>query len=213
MAGVIQNALVGAGFAFGAAVQPGPLQGFLFARVAANGWRRTLPACLSPLLSDGPIALVVLLLLGQLSTSAQHLLRMGGGGVLLFFGWKALRQWRQPVTRDRALSAPRTLVEAALVNVLNPNPYLGWALVLGPTAVAAWREEPASAIALVVAFYGTMVATLAALVLATGAVRLIGPKAHRGLAGASALVLAALGGFLLVTGIRSLWGGLSLTGG
>ena len=207
MEGVIQSALVGGGFAFGAAVQPGPLQGFLVARVATSGWRRTLPACLSPLLSDGPIALVVLLLLGQLSTSAQHLLRIGGGGLLLFFGWKALRQWRSPAGGDPACSAPRTLVEATLVNVLNPNPYLGWALVLGPLAVAAWREQPASAVALVVSFYGTMVATLAAFVLAVGAVRLLGPSAHRGLAAASALVLATLGAFLLVTGVRSLWGG------
>jgi threonine/homoserine/homoserine lactone efflux protein len=202
--GVIQNALVGGGFAFGAAVQPGPLQAFLVARVAASGWRRTLPACLSPLLSDGPIALIVLLLLGQVSTPAQQLLRVAGGGLLLFFGWKALEQWRRPPAKAPPGSAPRTLVEAALVNLLNPNPYLGWALVLGPAAVAAWRKEPASAVALVVAFYGTMVLTLAGFVLAVGSVRLFGPGAQRRLVGVSAFVLVVLGAFLLVTGVRNL---------
>jgi threonine/homoserine/homoserine lactone efflux protein len=202
--GVIQNALLGGGFAFGAAVQPGPLQAFLVARVMETGWRRTLPACLSPLLSDGPIALVVLLVLGRLSVPAQNLLRVAGGGLLLFFAWKALEQWRRPGAGAPAASAPRTLAEATLVNVLNPNPYLGWALVLGPAALSAWREEPASAVALVVAFYGVMVATLAAFVLAVGSVRLFGSRAQGALLGVSAFVLAALGAFLVVTGFRSL---------
>ena len=170
MDGVIQNALLGGGFAFGAAVQPGPLQAFLVARVMETGWRRTLPACLSPLLSDGPIALVVLLVLGRLSVPAQHLLRVAGGGLLLFFAWKALEQWRRP----------------------------------GAGALAAWRQEPASAVALVVAFYGVMVATLAAFVLAVGSVRLFGSRAQKALLGVSAFVLAALGAFLVVTGFRSL---------
>ena len=39
--------LIGGGFAFAAAVQPGPLQAFLLARVAADGWKRTLPAALA----------------------------------------------------------------------------------------------------------------------------------------------------------------------
>jgi len=205
MSGVLQNVLVGGGFALGAAVQPGPLQAFLFTRVVAYGWKRTLPACLSPLLSDGPIAVMVLLLLGQLSNLVQQLLRAGGGGLLLYLGWTALRQQRAPAAEQRGGSAPRTLFEAALVNILNPNPYLGWALVLGPSVVAAWRDEPASAVALVLAFYGTMVASLAAFVFSVGAVRLAGDRMQRRLVAASALVLSALGVFLLATAIPRLW--------
>ena len=57
------------GFAFAAALQPGPLQAYLLASVAQRGWKRTLPAALSPLLSDGPIILVVLLVLTRLPDS------------------------------------------------------------------------------------------------------------------------------------------------
>jgi threonine/homoserine/homoserine lactone efflux protein len=205
MSGVVQNVLVGGGFAFAAAVQPGPLQAFLVSRVLADGWRRTLLACLSPLISDGPIALVVLLVLGRMSTPIQQALRAGGGGLLLYLAWTAFRQWRSPASAGPGGSAPRTLVEAALVNLLNPNPYLGWALVLGPSAVAAWREHPAAAIALVVAFYGTMVVTLAAFVFAVSALRSFGGGVRRGLVAASMIALAVLGAFLLVTGVRGLW--------
>jgi hypothetical protein len=55
--------------------------------------------------------------------------------------------------------------------------------------------------------------TLAGFVLAAGSVRLVGPGAQRRLVGVSACVLAALGAFLLVTGVRSLWGALLMAGG
>ena len=59
--------------AFAAAIQPGPLQAFLLARVAAAGWKRTLPAVLAPLLSDIPIATLAVLGLYQLAVSVPRL--------------------------------------------------------------------------------------------------------------------------------------------
>jgi threonine/homoserine/homoserine lactone efflux protein len=180
------------------------LQAFLIARVAATGWRRTLPACLAPLLTDGPIAILVLLVLGRLSVTARSLLRASGGGLLLYLAWVAYRQWRSPDAPGAGGSAPRTFLQAALVNALNPNPYLGWALVLGPSALAAWREHPWSAVALVAAFYGTMVAMLALFVLLVGTVRFLGSRGQRALLAVSALALAMLGAWLLVTGARTI---------
>jgi threonine/homoserine/homoserine lactone efflux protein len=199
-----QYLLLGGGFAFAAAIQPGPLQAFLLARVATTGWKRTLPACFSPLLSDGPIALVVLLFLGRLSVTIQQSLRAAGGVLLLYLAWGAFRQWRTPTALGPDGSPPRTLFQAALVNVLNPNPYLGWALVLGPSAVEAWHQHPADAVALVAAFYGTMVAMLALFIALAGTARLLGPRALRTLTAASVVILAALGAYLLISGVRQL---------
>lgn len=200
---MIQHLLLGFGFAFAASIQPGPLQAFLLSRVAAIGWRRTLPACLSPLLSDGPIAVVVLLALGQVSATVQQLLKAAGGFLLLYFAWAAFRQWREPIERRSQDSAPRTLFQAALVNILNPNPYLGWALVLGPSVLTAWGQHPANAVALIVAFYGTMVTMLALFIVLVGTARLLGPGGQRGLLAVSALILAWLGASLLITGLRA----------
>lgn len=199
-----QYLLLGGGFAFAATIQPGPLQAFLLTRVATTGWKRTLPACLAPLLSDGPIALVVLLLLGRLSATTQQLLRMAGGVLLLYLAWGAFRQWRRPSAPGTDSPAPRTLLQAALVNVLNPNPYLGWALVLGPSVVAAWHQHPADAVALVVAFYGTMVTMLALFIMLAGTARFLSPRGLRALVAVSVLILAALGAYLLVSGAQHL---------
>ena len=93
---MLANVLLGGGLAFGAAIQPGPLQAFLVSRVLATGWRRTLPACLAPLLSDGPIAIVSTFALGRLPVAAQEALRACGGLLLLYLAAAALRQWRRP---------------------------------------------------------------------------------------------------------------------
>lgn len=199
---------IGGGLAFAAAVQPGPLQAYLFARVTAIGWRRTLPAALAPLLTDGPIALLALLVLGQLSSAVQGGLRIAGALLLAALAWRAVRQWRQDATGPRARTDgnPRTLLEAALVNALNPNPYLGWALVLGPVVLAAWREEPSFAVAVLVSFYATMVIVSALLIVAFGSARLLGPKLQRALLLVSGLVLAGIAVYQLVAGMHVLAG-------
>ncbi len=198
---MLKHLLLGSGLAFAAAAQPGPLQAFLLTRAASLGWRRTLPACLAPLLSDGPIALLSLTVLSRLPAAFQELLRIAGGLLLVYLAWGAFRQWRRPTADAPGASAPRTLLEAALVNLLNPNPYLGWALVLGPSVLAAWREHPTHGVAMVVAFYGTMSLTLAGLILVAGSTSALGPRFRRGLAGVAALVLAGLGAYLLTSGM------------
>ena len=194
--------LVGSSFAFAAAVQPGPLQAFLISRVASTGWKRTLPASVAPLISDIPIALLVLLVLGQLPVSFQHVLRAGGGVLLLYFAYVALRQFQRPESTDLQRSAPRTLLDAVLVNLVNPNPYISWSLVFGPLVLDAWREQPVYAVGLVSAFYGTFIVMLALFIYLVGTVRFLGSKGQRGLIAVSAVVLAGLGLYFLFTGVQ-----------
>ena len=192
---MIEYVLLGCGLAFSAAIQPGPLQTYLFSRVAANGWKRTLPAAMAPVFSDIPIALVVLLVLGQVSVMVQQYLRITGGVLLLYFAWSTFRQLHHsPGTANADTnSAPRTIVQAALVNIFNPNPYLGWALVIGPALVGAWHLHRTWAISLLVAFYATMVLTLAAFIFLLGATKFLSPRTRKTLIWISGFGLAALG--------------------
>lgn len=203
---MLSDVLLGGGLAFAAVVQPGPLQAFLLSRAATEGWRRTLPAAFSPLLSDGPIALLTLLVLGQLPPFSQNLLRVAGGVVLLYLSWTSVRALRTPAAAaepDRH-AATRTLLQAATVNLLNPNPYLAWALILGPATVTAWHEHPAHAVALIGAFYGVMVAGLAGFIVLASTARSLPPRAQRAVALASTVVLAVLGVFQLFSGLKAL---------
>ncbi len=196
-------------FAFAAAVQPGPLQAWLVARTLAHGWRRALPGAFSPLLSDGPIIALSILVLSRMPAWLLPAIRIAGGAVLLAFAVLAARDWRRAATGGPAPtgppgSAPRSLLGAAAINFTSPGPYLGWSLVMGPLLLRGWRESPAHGVALLAGFYGTMVLAMALMVLAIGAARTLAPRANRALLGASALALAGLGVWQLVAGARAL---------
>jgi len=202
---LLEYILFGSGYAFAAGVQPGPLQAFLLSRVAETGWRRTLPATLAPLVSDGPIALLVLLVLKRLPEGMSWFLQAAGGLLLLYLAVSAFRQWRKQYggVSDSGIPAARTLLQAAAVNILNPNPYLGWSLVLGPKALSAWGLNPGYAAALIVAFYATMTATLALTIVFFGATRFLGHRGRRTLLLLSAVTLAALGLYQFLSVLRS----------
>lgn len=200
---MLKYIIIGSGFAFAAAAQPGPLQAFLLSRVAASGWRRTLPASLAPLISDGPIAVLILLVLHRLPDGFEDFLKAAGGILLLYFAVRAFLEWRREKdgAAMEAHSAPRTLFQAVAVNMVNPGPYLGWSLILGPLAIEAWRQTPAHAVALVAAFYISMVFSLALFILLLGTTSFLGPRGRRGLLLASSVALAALGVFQLVSAL------------
>ncbi len=196
---MLKYILIGSGFAFAAAVQPGPLQAFYLSRVASSGWRRTLPASLAPLISDGPIAVLILLVLHRLPEGFEGFLKAAGGILLLYFAARTFLEWRRgqggaPIGTH---SAPRTLFQAVAVNLVNPGPYLGWSLILGPLVLEAWQLAPVNAVALLAAFYVTMVLSLALFILLLGTTSFLGPKGRRGLLLASSVALAALGVFQL----------------
>ena len=154
--------LIGGGFAFAAAAQPGPLQAFLLSRVAAVGWRRTLPAAFAPVISDGPIAVLMLTLLHHVARGFESFLRGAGGLVLMYFAVRTFLEWRRAKEGIvlESTSSPRTLLQAVAVNLVNPGPYIGWSLILGPVALEAWSDAPVKAVVLVVTFYVVMVVSL-----------------------------------------------------
>lgn len=187
--------LIGAGFAFAAAAQPGPLQAFLLSRVTVAGWRRTLPAALAPLISDGPIALLILLLLHNVARGFERFLKGAGGIVLLYFAVMTFLDWRRAnrEVQQKVPSVPRTLFHAVAVNVVNPGPYIGWSLILGPLVLETWTNNPEHSIALILSFYTVMVGTLALFIFLLGTTEYLGPLGRRWLLLAASLVLAGLG--------------------
>jgi threonine/homoserine/homoserine lactone efflux protein len=201
---MLEYLVFGCAFALAAAVQPGPLQAFLLAQVVQKGWKRTLPAACAPLISDGPVALLVLLVLRRLPNGMDRVLQAAGGVLLLGFGVAAYRRWRRREGNpsDGRATGPRTLMQATVVNLLNPGPYVGWSLILGPKVLSAWREGPANAVVLLIAFYGTMVMMLALTIVLFGTTRFLGPRGQRRLILASGIALAALGAYQLLSSVR-----------
>jgi len=194
--------ILGITLGFSAAVMPGPLSTYLISQTLKNGWRHTLPAAFSPLISDGPIAVVVLLVLSHLTTWLEQALRFSGGFFLLYLAVAAMKSWWNYYSKEPAAvrSSQQSVLNAAVVNWLNPNPYLGWSLILGPLLLKGWREAPANGIVLLLGFYGAMIACTMGIIMIFGAARNIGPKVNRTLIGVSAVALACFGFYQLWLG-------------
>ncbi len=194
--------VLGITFAFAAAVQPGPLQTYLISQALIKGWRRTLPAALAPLLSDGPIILLVLLLLLKIPQWLLHLIQLLGGFFLLFLAFSAWKTWRNydVAKAVREQSVHQTLLRATLVNLLNPNPYLAWSLIMGPLLKDAWKAAPANGIGLLVGFYLTMILTSIIIIVLFAAAGSLGTRVGRFLVLISAAVLAGFGLYTLWNG-------------
>lgn len=191
------------GFAAGA--QPGPFQTYLISQTLSQGWRRTWIAAFGPLVSDGPIVGLVLLVLSQIPDWFQRVLQIAGGLFVLFLAWSAFEAWRvfSPDLVAAPQTGPRNLLRAALMNALSPGPYLFWSLVIGPLIVNAWRESSANAVSIVFGFYLAMVGLNIAVVLVFGQAARFGNRVRKTMLGLSVLALAGFGAYQLWQGILS----------
>jgi threonine/homoserine/homoserine lactone efflux protein len=194
---------IGLGFAGGA--QPGPFQAYAISQTVRNGWRRSLPIACAPLISDGPIILLVLLVLRQVPPSLTRVLHFAGAIFLGYLAWGVFTQWRSFDMTAPPEAGRQSIVKAVIMNFVSPGPYIYWSLVAGPTFLAGWRHAPAGGIGFLVGFYVTLVCTFAAIIVVFGSARRLGPAVNRAFLGISVL---ALTGFALY----QLWLGISLPG-
>ena len=194
----------GIGYGFAAAVQPGPFQTYIISQSLTRGWQRTLPAALAPLVSDGPIIALCLLVLSQVPIWFQRVLYIAGGLFILYLAYGAYRSWRN---FDTHLSSPesgtqQSVLKAALMNTLSPGPYIFWSLVTGPILLKGWRETPIYGIGFLAGFYITIVVSLGAIILVFGTAQKLGPDFNRMLIGISAVMLFCFGLYQLWLGVN-----------
>jgi threonine/homoserine/homoserine lactone efflux protein len=187
--------LQGVGFGLAAAAQPGPFQTYLVSQTLLKGWQRTLPAAFAPLISDGPIILLCLFVLSQVPDWMQRILYFAGGLFILYLAFGAYKAWRDfaPSLPAPEAGTQQSVLKAALMNVLNPNPYIYWTLVTGPILLRGWRETPLHGIGFLAGFYVTIVLSLMGIILVFGTAQRFGPKVNRALLGVSAAALLCFG--------------------
>jgi threonine/homoserine/homoserine lactone efflux protein len=195
--------LQGIGFGFAAAAQPGPLQTYIISQSLTKGWRQSLPAVFAPLVSDGPIIALCLLVLRQVPEAFKQILYFVGGLFVLYLAVGAYKAWKY---FDHNLSvsesgAQQSLFKAALVNILAPGAYIFWSLVTGPILIAGWHEAPIFGIAFILGFYITFILCLILIIFIFGTMQALGQPVRRALTGISAIALFCFGLYQLWLGI------------
>lgn len=208
MSGPAPAELLGAGAAFGlaAGLSPGPLLALVVTQTVRHGPREGLKIAVAPLITDTPIVLGSVLVLSRLASSDAVLGAIAIGGAL-FVGYLALESLR--TTRLETAGGggePRSWRQGALVNALNPHPYLFWITVGAPILVGAAVSGPAGPVAFLVGFYACLIGSKVAVAVAAGASR--GALAGR----AYPWIMRVLGGVLLIFAVLLLREGASLLG-
>jgi len=190
-------------YALAAAIQPGPFQTFIISKTLENGWKKTLPAAFAPVLSDGPIIVLVLFILSKIPPELIRFLQIGGGLLLLYLAYSSFNSFLnfEKLNKPEENKTDSTLLKAVLVNLLNPAPYIGWSLIMGPMFIKGYQQSAANGIALIAGFYITIVLAQMGIILLFGLAKNLGPKVTRTTLGIASVGLAGFGIYLLWQGV------------
>jgi threonine/homoserine/homoserine lactone efflux protein len=197
--------LFAAGIGFSAGVTPGPLQAVFLSYAIKGGWKKALPAAFAPLVTDGPVILLVLVILNNLPEVFLRFLQIGGAVFIFYLAWESLQAYRHFQDLEEVLqetSTWNTLLKAATMNVLGPGPWLFWSLINGPKLLLTWAISPWWGVAYLVSFYGVFILSNIALILVFSSLRGMGEKVRRSLLLVSALILVGFGIYQLLQGLR-----------
>lgn len=198
--------LQGAALGFSAAATPGSLQTLLISETLLGGFKRGARITLAPLITDAPIILAVLFILNQVSPVVLRVLSIAGGLFVLYLAWGLLKQWRSGAQVKTSVEGAQPigwkgLWRAAIVNWLNPNPYIFWTLVGGPTLIAALNQSVAYGVAFLMGMYGVFVGSMLIIAAVFHQARRFGPRIVRGLLLISIGILVIFGVLLLQRGL------------
>jgi threonine/homoserine/homoserine lactone efflux protein len=191
----------GLSIGLGSGVAPGPLTGLAISTTLRSGLGPGLRIAVAPLISDSVIILLSLTLVSQLPDVAITILGIVGAIVVAAFGleilWSAhkmrnseLNMGSQKPTRLQKLPV---LVQGALINFLNPAPWIFWITAGSTILIAFWRESPTQAFVFIFTFYLALIGAKVVIVFTLAA------SAHRMSARTYRLILIASGILLLVT--------------
>ncbi|HWI70367.1 MAG TPA: LysE family transporter [Baekduia sp.] len=196
--------LLGLSLGIGAGVAPGPLLAVVIRSTLEGGFAAGARVAVGPLITDLPIIAVAAVLAAALPEEALAALGIAGGAFLVWLGVEALRDVPAPV--EAAAGAPPvagSLRRGAVVNLLNPHPWVFWITVgvpiLGDGTVA-------QAALFLIPFYIMLVGSklVVAAVLGAGRDRLLRGSGYRWALRGSGVLLLAAGVALAVEGIDQL---------
>lgn len=146
---------LGLSLGLGAGLAPGPLLALVVRATLRHGFAAGARIAAAPLLSDAPIVVVAILVLGRLGDTALAALSAGGAVFVAWLAWDALHDHA-----EAAAPPSGDLRRAVAVNALSPHPWLFWATVGGPLVVQAGGAGGAAFIA---GFYVTLIGTKVAI--------------------------------------------------
>lgn len=144
-------------FGLGAGIAPGPLQTLVITSTLQRGFGAGWRVAMGPLITDTPIIALSVLVLSSLPSGALDGMAIAGGAVLIGLGVWSVRTESAAATEHEMVAGRADLWRGAVVNLLNPHPWIFWLGAGAPLLVSAWRRTPALAVGVLAVFYGLLI--------------------------------------------------------
>ena len=163
-------AFLSAGVTLGlyAGFSPGPLLALLISQTVKYGPKEGIKVALAPLMTDFPIILVSILILIRLSNYKLILgiVSIMGGVFLVYLAYGSIKTRGIEVNIDEG--GPHSFMKGAIVNALNPHPYLFWITIGAPTIIKGLAENYIAPAVFISSFFGCLVGSKVLLAVVTG---------------------------------------------
>jgi threonine/homoserine/homoserine lactone efflux protein len=198
--------LAGLSLGLAAGLTPGPLQTLIVTSTLQRGFGAGWRVAIAPLVTDVPIVLLSLFLVGSVPTPWARGLGIAGGILVMSFGiWEITRARRSADGPEIVgTGSAGDVWRGAAVNLLSPHPWLFWVAAGAPFLLDAWSVSPPHALVFLTGFYAMLIGSKLGLawVVAVGRKHLAAVWRFRlVLVGGGLLILG--GALLLMTALRS----------
>jgi threonine/homoserine/homoserine lactone efflux protein len=140
-----------------AGLSPGPLITLVVSETLKNGKKEGIKVAISPLISEPPIILFVLVILSSVAENFTIIgaISLLGACFLIYLGLSNLRadvkEYKDVFGKNNAL------LRGITTNLLNPNTYMFWLAIGGPRILESNQANLSATILFILGFYMTLV--------------------------------------------------------
>jgi len=131
---------------------PGPLMALIISQTFQHGIKEGIKVSIAPLLTDFPILLICLFVLTRVAhfRAILGIVSLIGGLFVMRLAYESIRP--KEISFSAARTEPQSVKKGAIVNALNPNPYVFWLTAGTPMILKAWNGGLLAASAFVAGF-------------------------------------------------------------
>lgn len=192
--------LQGVALGIAAAATPGAFQAYLITQSIIGGFKKGGIVAFSPLISDPPVVIIVVLFLNQLPESFLKTVSLAGGIFVIYLAYNIFRRWRKSSTVivEESQTSRGYIFRGAILNILSPGLYLYWTLVNGPLLISAIHKSYLHGLSFLMGFYVFFVGGMLIISVIFAQAQRLGEKYLNNILLISTIILATFGIYLFL---------------
>ncbi len=202
----IEYIITGIILGLSAGISPGPLMALLLSKTIQKNAGEGIKIAISPLITDLPIILFVLLILSQAQSHAYiiSIISFLGAGYLIFLGVSNFKINNLKLN-NKNKNGRNTLLQGIITNIFSPHPYLFWLSIGGPIIFKTYNIHLSITVLFFAGFYIMLIGTKIGIAILAGESKIfINDRYYVNIIKAFGIALCLIAGLLIKEGLNLL---------